>query len=611
MLKPKNTRSDNRLRILDIDVDLASGTVWRAGEVLDLPDLSYRLLVTLAASAPAMISKDDLISAVWGEVVVSDETLMQRVKLLRQALGDDSQNPRFISSVRGRGYRLAAPVEKKSSRRAAWPITAAIGLAALVGIVIAWQLLTDNRQSPAPTIRSLAVLPFDDLSQDQDFGYFADGMQEELLARLASLQEVAVLSRTSVERYRDSDASIPEIAKSLSTDGVIEGSVRLSDGRLRVTVQLIDGQSDRHIWAESFEEQLTVENVFAIQERIAASIAGELQTEFRRQQSTAQGLPTTSIEAYDLYLLGRYHTFRQTPESLEMAVQNLEQAIELDPAFAAAHATLGWAYSFLGTVYGEYRPDIVYPRARAAALRALELNDQLADAHSLYADILTWYDWDFELAEVEYRRAMSFDPDNVLGYALFLSTQARHDEAIDLIERRIAATPDDDYVWVNAAWRYYNAGRFEDATRAASQARNHPDAASVLGSIQLSQGNPQSAIQIFEQDLADHGRGHLRLANLAYAYFSAGRWDDGQALLEEIESMASDKFISAYVLAQLNFAAGNESTGFDLLETAVDARERSVIFLGVHRSFDKYRSHPRYVALLRRIGLHKRVSTEE
>ncbi len=397
MLKSKNASQDKHLRILDIVVDAESGTVWRDGKVIDLPELSFRLLVALATRAPAMVSKDELIAAVWGDIVVSDETLMQRISLLRQTLGDDSQNPRYISSVRGRGYRLAAPVEsgaipdhatpKLNSRH--WLLGAAICVLVLTAIGLTIAIQDDAR--PA-TISTLAVLPFTDLSEDRNFGFFADGMQEELLARLARIEEVSVLSRTSVERFRDTNDSIRDISRSLSADGIIEGSVRLSDNRLRITVQLIGGETDEHLWAESYDEELTVENVFAIQERVANSIAEALQANYQRQQSNALGLPTSDIEAYNLYLLGRYHTFRQTPDNLALAVQYLEQATDRDPEFAEAYATLGWAYSFLGTGYGQREPSTVYPRAREAALRALELNDQLADAHSLYADILTWHD---------------------------------------------------------------------------------------------------------------------------------------------------------------------------------------------------------------------------
>jgi len=299
LLNLEKTNPDNRLRVLDIDIDTTSGTVWRGDEVIDLPELSFRLLVTLALKAPAMVSKDELISEVWGDVVVSDETLMQRVRLLRQVLGDDSQNPRYIASVRGRGYRLAAPVEVVAARTSTaqhriprrWAVGAAIGVVVLAAFAVL--RLTVGVEDELPAMRTLAVLPFDDLSEDNRFGFFADGMQEELLARLAGLDEVSVLSRTSVERFRDTSDSIPVISRSLGADGIIEGSVRVSDDRLRITVQLIDGAADQHLWAESYEEALTVENVFAIQEKVANSIAEALRAEYQRQETEALGLPTT------------------------------------------------------------------------------------------------------------------------------------------------------------------------------------------------------------------------------------------------------------------------------------------------------------------------------
>jgi TolB-like protein len=558
-----------------------------------------------------MVSKDELIARVWGDVVVSDETLMQRVRLLRQALGEDSQNRRYIASVRGRGYRLAAPVEPgrsrdrkathKNSRR--WQLGVAIG--AIVIAVLGLAIGIQDEPRP-PSISTLAVLPFNDLSEDQRFGYFADGMQEELLARLARLNEVSVLSRTSVERFRDTTDSIPDISRALGADGIIEGSVRVNDNRLRITVQLIDGEADQHLWAESYDEELTVENVFAIQEKVANSIAEALRAEYQRQQSAALGLPTTNIEAYNLYLLGRHHTFRQTPEDLEMGAQYLEQAIERDPEFAEAHATLGWAYSFLGTSYGRREPVDVYPRARKAALRALELDDQLADAHSLYADILTWYDWEFELAESEYRRTMVLDPTNVLGYALFLSSQGRNEEAVEMVERRIEASPDDEYVWVNAGWRYLHAGRLDDAIRAAILAQNHPDAANLLGDIKLVQGEFAEAISVYEDDLHRQGRGQMQIGNLAYAYFLAGQPSKAQPFLDELEARTDTHFVPALTLAAIYFAAGDEARGYEMLDSAVETRERGVIFLDVSQTFADQRDDPRFRTILERAGLLKR-----
>ena len=608
MLNLKKPNAGSHLRVLDIDIDTASGTVWRENEVIDLPDLSFRLLVTLASKAPAMVSKDELIAEVWGDVVVSDETLMQRVRLLRQVLGDDGQNPRYIASVRGRGYRLAAPVEFVAVRAPGtkrriprWALGAVIGLVVLAALVIF--SLTVEDQAQAPAIRTLAVLPFDDLSEDKRFGFFADGMQEELLARLSGLDEVSVLSRTSVERFRDTNDSIPLISKSLGADGIIEGSVRVSDDRLRITVQLIDGAADQHLWAESYEEALTVANVFAIQEKVANSIAEALRAEYQRQQAEALGLPTTDIEAYNLYLLGRYQTFRQTPENLELAAQYLEQATERDPEFAEAYAALGWAYAFQGTDYGRSVPGTVFPLAQKAALRALELDDRLADAHSLYADILTWYDWRFQLAEIEYQRAMALDPLNVLGYALFLSSQSRHDEAIELIERRLAEAPDDDYVNVNAGWNYIRAGRYEDAIDAALKVRDHPDAVRLLGSGRLGNGEPAAALAAFEEDIRQQGRGQVQLGNLAYAYFRVGRASRAQAFLDELEAQSDTRFVSSLTLAAIYFAKGDDVRGFELLETAVDDRERGVIFLNVSGAFAGLREDPRFIAIVKRVGL--------
>jgi TolB-like protein/DNA-binding winged helix-turn-helix (wHTH) protein/Tfp pilus assembly protein PilF len=594
------------LRILDISIDMASGTVWRGSDVLDLPELSFRLLATLATRAPAMVSKDELIAEVWRDVVVSDETLMQRVRLLRQALDDDSQNPRYVASVRGRGYRMAAPVETVEAPvvrgRSAWhrKLWAAMGLTFIV--LIALDVAFQDSASP-PAISTLAVLPFSDLSENSSFGFFADGMQEELLARLARLDEISVLSRTSVERFRSTTETIPAIARTLNAGGIIEGSVRVDGNQLRITVQLIEGETDRHLWAETFDGQLTVENVFAIQERVANSIAEALRVEYRRQHSEALVLPTADIEAYNLYLLGRYHTFLQTPENLEMAVDYLGRATERDAEFAEAYATLGWAYSFLGSEYGRHTPASVLPKARQAALRALELNDRLADAHSLYADILAWYDWEFDLAETEYRKTIALDPLNVLGYALFLSTQGRHDEAVELIERRLKASPDDAYVRVNAGWRYYHAGRYDEAIEAARLAGSHPDAATLLGYSHMARGEINRAVAVFEDDLQRRGRGEVQLGNLANALYRAGEPSRARPLLEELEQRADNQFVSPLSLAAIYFAAGDETRGYKMLESAVENRARGVIFLNVSTSFAEQRSDPRFVAIVDRVGL--------
>jgi len=600
-------RATRRFRVLDLAVDLDRGTVNRGQERIELPELSFRLLAVLVDHAPDHVSKDELIREVWGDVIVGDETLAQRVRLLRQALGEDSQSPRYFVSVRGRGYRLICDAEPITGLAASGNARVGVVSVALALIaMVAFLFFSGSRDASryAPSTASIAVLPFADLSARQDYGYFADGMHDELLARLAGVKGLQVSSRTSVEPYRSTGLGIPEIAEQLGVSSVIEGSVRVDDDRIRITVQLIDGKTDRHTWAETFDRQLSLQNVFSIQEEVARQIVSALRHDYAAMAGPAPvQLPTANLDAYSAFLLGRYHTFRQTPEDLAIAVRNLELATTLDPNFAQAFATLGWSYSFLGTNYGNLLPGEAYPKAKEAVLKAIALDGELSDARSLYADILTWYDWDFEAAEREYRKTMELDPLNVLGYALFLSIQERHDEAIELIERRLQASPGDPYVHVNAAWRFLGAGRYDRAVEEAELAGDHADARSVLGFAWLAKGDTARAIAYFEADLEARGRLPRQISNLAIAYYRAGQQAQAEGLLAELESMAAARFVSPALLALVYFAAGDADKGFASLQAAVDAKVRDVLFLREWSLLDEWDDDPRYLALVQTIGL--------
>ncbi len=596
-----------RFRVLDLDIDLDRETVFRGKQAIDLPELSFRLLAVLVSHAPDKVSKDDLIRLVWDDVIVGDETLAQRVRLLRQALDEDSQDPRYFASVRGRGYRLICDAKKIGSEAGSRKNlrSGLIGVTLVAVAAAALWFFNEQRYDSPPTqsVNSIAVLPFVDMSADQSYRYFADGIQEELLTRLTNIGGLKVSSRTSVEAYRRTNLSVPEIAEQLGVGAIIEGSVRVDDDRIRITVQLIDARSDQHLWADNFDRTLSVQSIFSIQEEVARQIALELELEYSKiSEPEPVQLPTGSLEAYSAFLLGRYHTFRQTPEELKLAVTYLEQATTLDPNFAEAFAALGWAYSFLGTSYGNMSPREVYPKAKEAALKALALDSDLANARTLYADILTWYDWDFNAAEREYRKTLELDPLNVLGYALFLSTQERHAEAIELIERRLQAQPDDAYVHVNAAWRFLEARQYERAIEEAERAGRHPDARAALGFGWLWIGDAQRAISIFEADLEAQGRLPAQLSHLAVAYYRLGQLANAQELRSELEAMADVKFFSPALLAAVYFTAGDADKGFANLQLAVDAKVREVIFLRVDHMLDGRRDDPRYMELIRSVG---------
>jgi TolB-like protein/DNA-binding winged helix-turn-helix (wHTH) protein/Tfp pilus assembly protein PilF len=605
-------RPDNGIyQLLDLQLDLAVQTVKRDGEAIVLPDLSFRLLAALVRCAPETIGKDELVREVWGEVVVSDETLSQRVRLLRQALGEDAQDPRYISAVRGRGYRLICPVKpavafaQGPARNKLWLAGAAVVLVLAVSLAMTNWLPMSGREEgvSAPGIQSIAVLPFTDLSPDKDHAYFADGMQDELLTRLSRLEGLEVASRTSVEQYRTTAMALPEIAQELGVGAVIESSVRVADNHVRITVQLIHAQTDRHLWAEMYDRDLSVENIFSIQQEVAERIAEALALEYKSSRPVLdRQLPTSSMAAYDAYLLGRAHTFIQTPHDLELAIELLEQAVAIDPEFAQAWAVLGLAYSFTGTLYGGKPPREVYPKAKQAVTRALSIDNELIEARSLYGDILSWYDWDFIAAEREYLKAMALNPDGLLSYVLFLSTQRRHEEAITLLEQIIAAHPNDAWVHVNAGWTFLRVQQYERAIQEARLASGHSDALPILGYGYLGLEQFDQAVSAFETNLRVQGRQPRLLSHLAMAYFAADRVTEGQQLLDELTSIAAIEYVPPELIADVYFAAGDIDNGFAAMEQAVEVRSRGAMFLLTTQSLDGHRQDPRYLALVNAVG---------
>ncbi len=594
----------------DLEIDTRARSVSRDGSVLDLPDLSYRLLVSLVLHAPHRVSKDQLIEEVWQGVVVSDETLSQRIRLLRRVLGEDRQQPRYIVSVRNQGYRLIAAVSEPPAGKTGLhtrSLKFSMLMSALV-VVIGAALLYANRylspkDSGQASVYTLAVLPFTDLSQNGDNRYFSDGIHEELLSRLAQIENLAVVSRTSVLPYRFTELGVPEIARQLKVGNILEGSVRLMGNRVRITTQLIDGESDHHLWSETFERELSMKNLFAIQAEVANSIALALEIEFSgSDRSRIASLPTDNLDAYNYYLLGRYHTFLLTEEDLSQAVQFLTQSIELDDDFAEAWAALGWAYSFQGSGYGSQSPHEVYDKAREAALRALALDADLADAHSLYADILTWYDWDWPAAEREYKATLALNPFNLLGYALFLSTQLRHEEAIMLVERLINRFPGNEFYHSNAAWRFFNARDYQRALEQADLAGGHIDARRVAGWALLSIGRNDEALALFERDVDENPVNPADLSNLAVANIRVGNAEKGQELLASLLSMAKTRFVAPEAIAAVYFEQNKPTEGFEWLRIGVDTRSSGLIFLQVDHVYDGYRSDPRYLELLTLLG---------
>ncbi len=408
-----------RYRVGDLIVDTGTHTVARDGQPLDLPHLSYDLLLALVRAAPNFLSHDELMDQVWGDVVVSPETLTQRVKLVRDALGDDPHEPRYIGLVRGEGYRLIAavstlaPPEARPLRRRP-VLRVGIGLLCLAVLVVVIDRFVLKREDTAATAiadqNSIAVLPFVDMSAKQDQGYFSDGISEELLNLLAQIPELRVIARSSSFSFKGQNVDIATVAKQLNVAHVVEGSVRKMGNRVRITAQLIEARSDSHLWSQSYDREL--DDIFAVQEEIAAAISEALKVELALVAGTAVQptvIKAANTDAYDAYLRGRELIHLRGGKNLQDAIRHLERALRLDERFAPAHAQLAIA-SFLSQDrdYGTLSLEKMRRKAILHLDRAQALEPNLAEAHGGRA--LLALDGDLESAVEHARKALALNP---------------------------------------------------------------------------------------------------------------------------------------------------------------------------------------------------------
>ena len=371
------------------------------------------------------------------------------------------------------------------------------------------------------------------MSPDRDQGYFVDGMHDEIISRLTDLDAFSVISRTSVMPYRDSQKSLGEIGEELKADVILEGSVRRAGDVVRITAQLLDARTDSHYFSESYERPLTVDNLFAIQSDVAVSVARQFNATLGPSADEALAhLPTQSLEAYNLLLLGRYHLRRISPENLRKAVDFFLAAIEEDAGLVEAYVGLARSYTFIGTGYGWMPPDAAYNLAEAATLKALELAPASALVQDLYGDILTWYRWDWAGAEAAYLRARELDPDNGgLGYLILLSIQQRTEETIALAKDLEQRYPLDPWVLTNLGWRYLELDMPEEAIARADAALDiegdNSDAYAVRGLAAMQLGDSVAAITDLQRNAELHSDSPQSRTMLAVTYMPGPASPDG------------------------------------------------------------------------------------
>jgi TolB-like protein/DNA-binding SARP family transcriptional activator/Tfp pilus assembly protein PilF len=491
-----------------------------------------------------------------------------------------------------------------------------VRLAPVAAVLLVVSLVWAARQEPAPPASlpggaTIAVLPFADVSPARDNEYFSDGLTEEIMNALARVEGVQVAARTSAFQFKGRNPDVREVGRQLSVRSVLEGSVRKSDDRLKITVRLVDVASGYDLWSETYERRL--DDVFEVQDEIARSVVGALRVRLvgGADRTLVQG-STDDAEAYNLYLRGRYHWHQRTREGFGLAISHFQQAAERDPDYALAHSGIADVYSLLASeVYGVLPPREAMPRAKAAAQRALELDPELAEAHATLANINMIYDWDWAAAEAGFRRAMALNPAYTPGrhwYSLLLVASGRPEEG--LAETRRARELDPlSLVMSTGLARILYFTREHDRAIAEYRRALEMDSTFVtahlgVGLAYLQKGEPERALAAFRTAERLTGPQPVVIALIGHAHGMAGREAEARRLLAELQARAgSGQYVPPEYLALVHVGLGERSQALDWLERAHENRSATLAYLGVEPLLDPLRGEPRFRAVLARIGL--------
>jgi TolB-like protein/DNA-binding winged helix-turn-helix (wHTH) protein/Tfp pilus assembly protein PilF len=620
----------------DFEFDFSTYVLRRGGRVLKLERIPAEVLAILVEHRGQIVSREHIVERIWGKgtFLDTDNSINGAIRKIRQVLKDDSEQPRFIQTVTGKGYRFIAPVgdtdvpkpvavpssqtlitdsPTDTPARWRWPILLGISVVVIAALGIYLQSRFRVRHAPPSGRLMLAVLPFENLTGDASQDYFSDGLTEEMISQLGDLDpdHVGVIARTSVMHYKHSQEPLDQIGRALGVQYVLEGSVRRDSDRVRIAAQLIQTRDQTHLWTREYDRELS--NVFALQGEIAREIADQIQLTLGHIHEAASPVTQSAtsakaFEAYDLYLKGRYSWNKRTAPALQQAIEYFQQAIDKDPAYARAYAGLAESYALMGGYTG-LPPKEFMVKARAAAGRALELDEQLPEAHTALAVIAQNYDWDWQTAEKEYRRAIQLDPNYATAhhwYAECLALQGRFDEAFQEIGIARKLDPLSLIIATDCGAILYFSRQYD---RAIAQFRivlemepNFPRAHMLaLAYVQK---------RLFADAIADAekqaGRRDDNPWNSAMISYISGRSGDrvrANLALEQLRKVKQQRAVDSLCFTVAYMGLGNNEEALLWLEKAYQEHSNSLTALKVDPTYDPLRGEARFQELLRRIGL--------
>jgi TolB-like protein/DNA-binding winged helix-turn-helix (wHTH) protein/Tfp pilus assembly protein PilF len=630
-----STGPPKRLRFGVFEADLRSGEVTKHGKRLSLQEQPFRLLALLLERPGELLTREELHEKLWPQTTVDfDHGLNKAVSKIREALGDSAENPRFIETVARRGYRFLADVTvvggqlestadgltargdpgllgvtdvDTSSRRPsrAWRFFGG-GLALVLAISLSW-ILYPWRSADA-TIHSLAVLPLENLSGDASQDYFVDGMTDELITHLGQINTLRVISRTSAMTYKNVHKPLAEIARELNVDAVVEGSVLRSGERVRINTQLIRVPADEDMWAQSYEGDLR--DTLALQSKVAQDIAEQIRVTLnRRERAALEKSKAVNPVAYEAYLKGRYFLNKRTGDGLSKAIEYFNSAIESDPTYAEAYSGLADAYALSGDwKYGVLSPKDAFPKARAAATKALALDDSLGEAHASLAFALDLYGWDWEAAEAEYKQAIKLKPGYATAhqwYSWHLIMMGRNSEAMAEIRKAESLDPVSLIISADIADALCVAHLYDEAVQQ-SKKTLELDPNFAVGHYELGQAFVQKhmydeAIAEFQRAIELSGHSGAFDSSLGHVFAVSGRKEEAMKIVEVLRARDDQNPSAGADIAMIYVGLGDQDQAMIWLSRAYEDRFKASILL--RPAFDPLRSNVQFKDLRRRIGL--------
>ena len=641
-------------------LDAAKRLLLRAdGEIVPLTPKVFETLRYLVRNSEKIIEKDELLAAVWTDTIVEENNLSQNISALRKLFGEKRGEHRFIATVPGQGYKFVAEVSevtwtaaqansvegadsprKLENSDAEMPVAeiseiesrklqpagtsesktenqssgnkkssrARIGVFSVIGILAllsGWFYFVKRNTNPLAegnaAIKTIAVLPFKPLIAQNRDEALEMGMADALISKLGTGEDIVVRPLSSVRRYASLEQDSLAAGHELGTDAVLDGSIQTAEERVRVSARLIRTSDGKQLWAGQFDEKFT--HIFAVQDSIADKAAAALKTKLEKRPKSY----TENLEAYQLYLKGRFHFLKITRPETERAVSYFEQAIKIDANYALAYAGLADAYRGLA-VAGELSPSEFLPKAKAAAQKAVELDDTLPDAHAVLGFIIFWLDWDWQECERHYKRALELNPNNpdtLIYYANLYSNLGRHSEALAMAKR--ARELDPLNLRTNALEGQFmiHAGQTDQALERLQKTleldQNHWLANIFTVSAYIEKGMYREAIEQARRagDVYDSTRAN---AFLGYALAKSGREREARAELEKLLRLAKETYVSPYNMAMIYNGLGDREETLRWLERGYEQRDPRITFLKVEPKWNNLRGEPRFAEIMRQMN---------